>query len=359
MYTTVTDAKGAVDAATRLAAASSTSSAGDPAAGDAVPLLVDRVMAEAGLVEPRLAWRAITQAAGDLARATSLLRAWAANLERAEHTLVRRGDLRVLRRITPGFRAPPDGQYLGATFDYAQRLLDLGDDAAGDPSTTAEVSTNGRLLPRTFHRALEDLEREGLVDPGEWSVPEDRSRTHLGAGSGRGPFLQHLARSDTGAMTGLAYSALRGLSRGADPTLVELLRARAPVRRTHPLTGQAVRIGEITVTTAEIAMYRIDGGQPDPRFTLGVGATVGEVEVRAVAAALLDGVVNRANRRSGDTTTPSGGADDEEYVLLTLDQSEAVGFTEHLKLPHHVTFSSDIDAVRRVRDGVSMGEEER
>ena len=354
MYTTVTDSRGAVDAATRLAGAAPPLPDGDLRA--VLPLLVDRVMAEAGIVEPALTARALAQAAGDLSRAVSLLRAWAANLPRVGRTTAARHDLRVMRRVTPGFRAPRGGQYLGATFDYAQRLLDFGEARSGglvDLDGTVEDPLPSRAddLVATPPRALADLLDEGLLAPGETARPDDRTRQHLGAGSGRGPLLQHLGRADTGAMTGLAYSSLRGFAGGADPTLVELLRAAAPVRRTNPLTGEEITVGEVTVTTAEIALYRVADGQPDPRLTLGFGATVGEVEVRAIGAALLDGGISRA-QASGAPLTPNRGssADDEEFVLLTLDQSEANGFTEHLKLPHHVTFSSDVDAVRRVRD---------
>lgn len=345
MYTTLSDQRGAVDAAARLAAPTGPPQGGLDGILQGLPLLVDRVMAESGVVEPHVAARAISQAAGDLSRAVSLVRAWAANLPRISTCHVTRDDLRILRRITPAFRAPRDGQYLGATQDYAQRLLDFGDGPADDGQAGPDPSDHV-LLPARFTRPMEALEAQGLVASPTPAQPLDASRTALGSGAGRGPMLQHLARSDTGAMTALAYSGLRGFGEPADPTLTELVRARAPIHRTHPLTGGRVVVGEITLTTAELALYRISDGSPDPQLTIGVGATVGIVEVRAIAAALLDAGLTRTAAAGGRPPSP---AVDEEYVRTTLDAAEANGFTEHLKLPHHVTFTADVDAVRRVR----------
>lgn len=355
MYTTVSDQRGAVEAATRLAAPAGPPQGGIDGILHGLPLLVDRVMAEAGVVEPPVAARAISQAAGDVSRAVSLVRAWAANLPRIGTCHVARDDLRILRRITPAFRAPQDGQYLGATSDYAQRLLDFSDDGPADVAAPDHVPPGpaGSPLPTRFARPLQPLEAEGLVAAATAPAqPRDASRTALGAGAGRGPMLQHLARSDTGAMTALAYAGLRGFGEPADPTLTELLGARAPVHRTHPLTGGEVLVGEITVTTAELALYRISDGSPDPQLTIGVGATVGGVEVRAIAAALLDAGLTRTAAAGGPPPSPAA---DEEYVRTTLDASEAGGFTEHLKLPHHVTFTSDVDALRRVRSTREAG----
>src|SRR5215472_5359835 len=102
-YTTVRDRDGAVAAAARLAG-------GRPGSGgdwaDRLPLLIDQVMAEAGVYEPRIAALAMDQASGDIARACSLIRAWAAVLPRLEGGTAELAELRVERRITPGFAEP-------------------------------------------------------------------------------------------------------------------------------------------------------------------------------------------------------------------------------------------------------------
>ena len=46
---------------------------------------------------------------------------------------------------------------------------------------------------------------------------------------------------------------------------------------------------------------------------------------------------------------PGGPARDEELVLLHSDNVQASGFTERLKLPHHVDFQAEIEQIRGMR----------
>jgi alpha-D-ribose 1-methylphosphonate 5-triphosphate synthase subunit PhnI len=46
----------------------------------------------------------------------------------------------------------------------------------------------------------------------------------------------------------------------------------------------------------------------------------------------------------------NGPAANEEFVLLHIDGIEASGFTAHYKLPHYVSFQSDISVLERTRD---------
>src|SRR3546814_4500991 len=47
-----------------------------------------------------------------------------------------------------------------------------------------------------------------------------------------------------------------------------------------------------------------------------------------------------------DVTAP---AQDAEFVLYHADNVEASGFVQHLKLPHHVDFQSELTLVRLMR----------
>ncbi|HEY2702987.1 MAG TPA: carbon-phosphorus lyase complex subunit PhnI [Candidatus Dormibacteraeota bacterium] len=340
MYTTVLDQTGAIAAAARLAR----DGAAPVAAGEAgvddlcalLPLLVDQVAAEAGVAEPRICARALRQARGDVARAVSLVRAWAATLPRLAGCTVAAGGMRPLRRITPAFVDPPGGQYLGATLDYAQRLLDLDEDpgpAAGVEGGPAPEPA--APPPRCFPRALEGLERGGLVA--------------AAGGDDRGDLRGRLARGETGAMTALAYSGIRGYGQRSDPTLVELRQGTLSVSVTHPLSGEPVRVGELVATSAEVVLYRVHDGVADPRLTVGVGGTCGRVERRAISAALLDANCARASLDSDAAPPP---CDDREFLETVLDGQEAAGFVEHLKLPHHVTFTSDLERLAALGDRV-------
>jgi alpha-D-ribose 1-methylphosphonate 5-triphosphate synthase subunit PhnI len=339
MYTTVLDQTGAIAAAARLARDGTAPAAvGEAAADDLcalLPLLVDQVAAEAGVAEPRICARALREARGDVARAVSLVRAWAATLPRLHGCTVAACGMRPLRRITPAFADPPGGQYLGATLDYAQRLLDLDDGAARAPATEGGPPPAPAVgpPPHRFPRALERLEGRGLV-----AAP---------GGAGRSGLLGRLARGETGAMTALAYSGIRGYGQRSDPTLVELRQGTLPVTVTHPLSGEPVRVGDLVATSAEVVLYRVHDGISDPRLTVGVGATCGRVERRAISAALLDANCARA---ALDPAPPP--CDDREFLETVLDGQEAAGFVEHLKLPHHVTFSSDLERLTALGDRV-------
>ncbi|HEX3605698.1 MAG TPA: carbon-phosphorus lyase complex subunit PhnI [Candidatus Dormibacteraeota bacterium] len=329
MYTTILDQSGAVAAAARLAreGAIAPATAGEDDLCRLLPLLVDQVTAEAGVFEPRVCARALREARGDAARAVSLVRAWAATLPRLPECRVDARAMRPLRRITPAFADPPGGQYLGATLDYAQRLLDLDDaPATGPPPGDAvPAPAAARPLPAAFPRALGGLEERGLV-----AEPE--------AIAGRTGLRHRLCRAETGAMTALAYSGIRGYGQRSDPTLVELRQGMLPLRVAHPDSGEAVHAGEVAATLAEVVLYRVHDGHADPRLSLGVGATCGRVERRAISAALLDANCARA---AHDASPPP--CDDREFLSVVLDGQEAAGFVEHLKLPHHVTFTSDLE----------------
>jgi alpha-D-ribose 1-methylphosphonate 5-triphosphate synthase subunit PhnI len=359
MYTTVRGMETAAAAAAHLVAVEQRLPAhtGPDTLDALLPLLIDQVIAEAGIADREIASRALLQAHGDLARALSLLRAWAATLSPIGTSRCGISELAVTRRITPAFASPPGGQHLGASLDYAPRLLQLDDrpPRAPSPSGTAPVAatTNG-LTPRRGGlrappRALAELEHQGVVaTPDPVAIAVDATREVADPTSSRGAFQQLLSRAETGALTATSYTAQRGYAQRQDPTLTELRRGTLPITVTHPLCGAPVEIGHLEITTAEIVLYRVHDGDSDAQFTLGFGATLGRVERRAIAAAMLDAGCARAAHEPPGQRAP---ADDQEFLALVLDGQEATGFVEHLKLPHHVTFTSDLDRVRVARRG--------
>ena len=46
---------------------------------------------------------------------------------------------------------------------------------------------------------------------------------------------------------------------------------------------------------------------------------------------------------------------DQEFVLLHVDGIESMGFCNHYKLPHYVTFQSDLDRLRHAQQQFSSG----
>ncbi len=362
-YTSVANREGAVEAARALAAG--LRAAGSPASGSAEfgelvgviarsPLAIDQVSAESGIVERIVCARAYLQAEGDLARAVSLVRAWAANLPQLATMRTSPGEWRVTRRIAPAFVAPPGGQFLGASRDYEQRLLSFEN---ARPADGAGHSRNGSSAVRSAAPALhlpaaaDILERDGLLAPAD--PPAEAVDTTRSAASrlSRGGFLHLLSRAETGALTSMAYAAIRGHSQRQDPTLLELRCGEVPVVMHRPDGGSFV-LGTFTATVAEIALYAMhESGEADDRFTLGIGATVGRIERRAIAAAMVDATTTRAGTETGVPRAPH---DDREFLSIVCEGQESSGFVEHLKLPHYVTFAADLDRVRtarRLREG--------
>ena len=78
-----------------------------------------------------------------------------------------------------------------------------------------------------------------------------------------------------------------------------------------------------------------------PEFSLGYGITVGRDERKAISMGILDENLSRAAENADSV------AQNEEYVLYHIDPVESSGFVEHLKLPHYVTFQSQLHRSRR------------
>ncbi len=125
------------------------------------------------------------------------------------------------------------------------------------------------------------------------------------------------------------------------PTVGELRVGYLPVQVPHPKTSQPYLIGEIKVTEAEV-IARFTAPDGTPRFTLGYGLCFGHNEVKAIAMAVLD--------RALQARAPTSPSENQEFVLSHLDGIESLGFCIHYKLPHYVTFQSDLDRLRRARE---------
>jgi alpha-D-ribose 1-methylphosphonate 5-triphosphate synthase subunit PhnI len=274
-YTAVQEAAEAVEAAAALVARRER---GD---GVDVTSLVDQVCAEAGFWEPALARRALDQANGDGYRAVALLRAWGAVLPREEEVRCSVGEVLATRRITPTFRDPPGGQYLGINDDFTQRLLALDGDQAENPVAGPAASASAGAdvaMPASFPRAAEEYERRDLIDPGPRAEPADVTRDAADPSAQRGAFLQLLARAETGTLVALAYRFAHSQPARQEPGLVELRSGTVPVHVTHPRTQSAVRVGAMPVTVAETVVYRGGAESDRERMVLGTGATAGRVE---------------------------------------------------------------------------------
>ncbi len=309
--------------------------------------LVGQVMSEGGLYAPKLAARAIKQAQGDAAEASFLLRAYRSTLERFDETVPADPDrMFATRRVSPAYKDVPGGQILGATKDYTQRLLDFDFDDT-DPTEEWELADE---KPESLRNVMELLREEGLVaDPdAETDEAFDTTRDPVMFPASRDAVLQELARGETGAMTALAYSALRGYGQ-VHPTLGEVRVGELPVEIEHPYTGDAVEVTSVEVTESE-SVVPVFAKRDDPQFAFGYGLVFGRNERKAISMTILDASI----QLDGDEP-----AEDAEFVLDTVDGIDSFGFIEHLKLPHYVTFQSILDRVRTIRERRGLTNVER
>ena len=314
--------------------------------------LTAQVMSESGLYAPRLAALAVKQAQGDTIEAAFLLRAYRSTLERYDETIT--ADPREMiasRRVSPAFKDVPGGQILGATKDYTQRLLDfaLAETERTDPTGDWDVADAG--APDRLTNVTELLREEDLLhEPDEPDIeePTDTTRESVTHPPARDAVLQELARGETGAITALGYSALRGYGQ-VHPTLAEVRVGRLPVRIEHPYTGEPVTVTHTDVTESE-AVVPVYEKREDPQFAFGYGLTFGRNERKAIGMTVLD-----ASLQLDSEAEP---AENAEFVLDTIDGMDSFGFIEHLKLPHYVTFQSILDRIRSIRERQGMSEKD-
>jgi alpha-D-ribose 1-methylphosphonate 5-triphosphate synthase subunit PhnI len=321
---------------------------------DQLHLLVDRVISEAGLYDPDLAALALKQASGDTLEAAFFLRAYRSTRARLATTDAHCGqDMRLIRRISSAFKEIPGGQMLGPTTDYLQRLFRF-ELLAENSAVFKDIAENwlqnytGEELPDSFPKVLDALRAEGLLPAVEEckDTAFDITRDPLIFPVNRSAALATMTRAETGSILAIAYSNMRGYG-DVHPTVAELRVGYVPVILPHPVTGEPIEIGEVLVTECEVvAMYNKSKDDPNatPTFTLGYGACFGHNEVKAISMAILD----RSLQKSllDKDYRPENPSEDPEFVLLHIDGVDAMGFCTHYKMPHYVTFQSDMDRLR-------------
>lgn len=332
-------------------------------------LAVDKVMGEGGLYAPEYAAIALKQSEGEVFEAAFILRAFITTLQRRYYseTLDTR-EMFIRRKISASFREIPGGQVLGPTRDYTQRLLDtslaaeteetvsaflagLEAGLAGDPDGSAKASGRTGEVS-VVDKVIDLLRREDLLRPvtnDEDRTLKDITREAIRFPAPRSARLQMMARAETGGLMALGYSSLRGFG-NTHPIVGELRYGAVPVRVKDP-SGRIRYIGRIEVTEAEMVTEMASGKKNTvPHFTMGYGLCFGQNDTKAINMGILD-----RSMRSPDGRSP---ATDQEFVLYHTEGVEGMGFTNHLKLPHYVSFQASLSNVRaamRRADATSAG----
>lgn len=314
-------------------------------------LACDKVMSEGSLYAPKLAALALKQTEGDTIEASFLLRAYRSTLARIGYSEpVDTEEMYILRRISSAFKDIPGGQILGPTRDYIQRFLrfDLLFEEKKKKNwhfsgikTGAKKDKYGQRIPKVINL----LRQEGIISQppvkNNKEEPFDITRCALVFPLPRSGILQALARGEEGGMMAVAYSSMRGYG-DTHPTLAELRVGYVFLKIKHPITGKIVKVGEVLVTETEvIAGKPAQTNKEIPQFVLGYGLVFGHNERKAICMAILDITMR--------TKKPKYPAEDQEFVIYHIDSIESSGFTAHWKLPHYVTFQSDLDRLRKIQ----------
>jgi alpha-D-ribose 1-methylphosphonate 5-triphosphate synthase subunit PhnI len=321
---------------------------------------VDRAMGEGSLYAPEHAALALLQVEGDSFEAAFHLRAYRATLERRYFSeVLNTREMSVHRRISSTFRDIPGGQILGPTRDYSFRLLNpallnasLGSIEKFIAGLHADIDPCKLHAMTTYKKVIDIFLKEGLMSR-QGPANEDRrvfdvTREAIKFPVPRSAVLQMLARAETGALMCMAYSTMRGFGE-SHGTVGELRVGEVPVRIVDN-RGRMRYVGKIKVTETEMVggsgrrsqegssrgAKRSDGAT----LSIGYGLCFGQNETKGICMGMVESALRSPN--------PDNPANNQEFVLYHTEVIEAYGFTNHLKLPHYVTFQAGLETARRI-----------
>ena len=309
---------------------------------------IDKIMGEGSFYAPEYGALALKQVEGDVLEAAFIMRAYRATLSRNYYSeIMSTEDMFVQRRISSSFRDIPGGQILGPTRDYTLRMLDTSlvhEKDEGIQNFLREFQKNVGDVSlneiKSFSKVIDILRTQGLlsgVANDEDTRVLDVTREAIKFPVPRSARLQMLARAETGGLMALGYSSMRGHG-SVHPTVGELRVGLVEVK-VRSASGKVRYIGKIKVTEAEmISKTAKKRKKSTPYYSIGYGLCFGQNETKAICMGILD----RAMRIPGSHSPAS----DQEFVLYHTEGIEAMGFTNHLKLPHYVTFQSGLNNVR-------------
>lgn len=303
----------------------------------------DRVMGEGALYSEKLAAEALRKTGGDLLEAAFYLRAHRSTCRRAgDAQNLNCSSMRLLRRISSAFKDIEGGQVLGPSCDYVIRLFHSFQEEQSE--TIVEGADKGTNAPSGLD-ALRQRDQVIVLENHETS-PFDVSRSFPLPPYSRSSLMQVMARGETGAMLAFAYTSMRGYG-DVHPTIGDLRIGFLAVEFTHPFTGKTVKIGEIRVTACEsIGSFNTDPRDGKLRLSSGFGFCLGFNETKAIAMSILDMAMHHGGYSVGGTDI----AANPEIVMHHVDGVESMGFANHFKLPHYVTFQADLQVLDKARE---------
>ena len=158
--------------------------------------------------------------------------------------------------------------------------------------------------------------------------------------------MQIMARGETGSMLAFAYTSMRGYG-DVHPTIGDLRLGMVDIQFEHPFTGKNIKIGTIRVTACEtVGSFNRDPRDGTLRLAVGFGFCFGFNETKAIAMSILDLAMHHTGYSVGGQSI----AANPEIIIHHVDAIESMGFTNHFKLPHYVTFQAHLQVFNKAKD---------
>jgi alpha-D-ribose 1-methylphosphonate 5-triphosphate synthase subunit PhnI len=300
---------------------------------------VDKVISEGSLYSKKLSSVAIAKAGGDLLNASFFLRAHRSSCARVGIAKTIHTDkMRVVRRISSAFKDIKGGQILGPSNDYEVKLIlkQAIDKTVWDDYKNDDIFVESALKPLRDAGMIKTLSKDEKTS--------DITRVFPSAPYPRSAVMQIMARGESGSMLAFAYTSMRGYG-DVHPTIGDLRLGSCEVKFTHPFTKNEVKIGEIDITACEAAATFEKQSDGSTKLTTGFGCCFGFNETKAISMSILDTTLYNKSHTIGQ----GGIADNFEMIVHHIDGIESMGFTNHYKLPHYVTFQADLQVYENAK----------
>lgn len=319
---------------------------GDDALTRGLRYSCDRVMGEGALYTEKLAAEAIRRSGGDLLEAAFYVRAHRSTCQRiGSASPVETGAMDLVRRISSAIKDIEGGQILGASCDYAIRLLTGLRNNEEDQGRHQSAPPGEAIRLQSALQPLREADQVVVLDHRE-TAPFDVTRSFPLPPYPRSALMQIMARGETGALLAFAYTSMRGYG-DVHPTIGDLRLGLAEISFPHPFTGRATKIGVVRVTACEtVGSFTRDARDGKLRLAVGFGFCFGFNETKAIAMSILDLAMHHDGYSVGGVKL----AATPEMVIHHVDAIESMGFTNHFKLPHYVTFQADLQVFNRARN---------
>lgn len=301
---------------------------------------VDKVMSEGSLYSKKLASIAIKKSAGDLLNAAFFLRAHRSSCQRIGIAKpIDVNEMHIQRRISSAFKDIQGGQILGASNDYEVKLIlnNIHQTKKWEHYSSEDNIIKSALAPLRAKNLVKKLKTDDEIS--------DITRVFPEPPYPRSAVMQTMARGEAGSMLGFAYTSIRGYG-DVHPTIGDIRTGTSIVKFTHPFTKKEVKVATLDVTACESAGTFEKQEDGEVKLTTGFGFCFGFNETKAISMSILDLSIYSAKFSVGEKEFAS----DVEMIIHHIDGVDSMGFTNHFKLPHYVTFQSDLQVFSNAAD---------